>query len=152
MASLKKRGNTQAIQYHVGGKRKRIGLGDVAYQIAKEKLRQFESAPARGDDLPFPTRTPIADVATAYVEHIRQVKTPKSAQTDVYYLREAFGPICDAVKITSRRVTEANRKRPRKPGKDRRERVPVIEADCFESITTTDVAMFIRNLQLLLVD
>jgi integrase len=97
----------------------------------------------RGEDIPLPTRTPIAEVVTAYVEHIRSVKTPKSAQTDVYYLREAFGPICPALEITSRRITEACRKRPRKPGQDRRASVPTIEAPCLEAITTADVAAFI---------
>ena len=48
MACLKKRGNTYQIQYYVGGKQKRISIGQVPYQLAKEKLRQFESAQARG--------------------------------------------------------------------------------------------------------
>ena len=39
------------------------------------------------------TRTAIADVLTAYVSHIRTIKTAKSAQTDTYYLRDAFGPV-----------------------------------------------------------
>jgi hypothetical protein len=29
-----------------------------------------------------PTKTPIADILTAYVAHVRAVKTAKSAQTD----------------------------------------------------------------------
>jgi len=137
MASLKRRGEAFQIQYYAGGKQKRVGLGRIPYQLAKEKLRQFESARARGDDSPFPTRTPIAQVVAAYVEHIRHVKTPKSAQTDVYYLREAFGPICPALEITSRKVTEACRKRPRK-NTGKRRRVATIEASSFEAITTAD--------------
>jgi integrase len=144
MASLVKRNGTYYLQWYVGRKIRRRSLRTKTLQIAKEKLRQFESAQHRGIDDSLPTRTPISEVITAYVEHIRQVKTPKSAQTDIYYLREAFGPICDALQITSRRVTEASRKRPRKPGQDRRCRPPRIEADCFEAITTTDVATLIR--------
>ena len=44
---------------------------------------------------PLPSQTPIADVLTAYVKHIRATKTAKSAQTDIYYLRDAFGPVCE---------------------------------------------------------
>ena len=144
MASLKKRGNSFQIQYYVGKKQRRIGLGQVPLQIAKEKLRQFESARMRGDDIPLPTRTPIADVVTAYVEHIRAVKTPKSAQTDIYYLREVFGPICPALEITSRIVTDACKKRPR-PKTQRRQRVATVEASHFENITTADLATFIST-------
>ena len=80
MASLKKRGKSYQIQYYVAGKQRRISLGPIPYQIAKEKLRQFDSARLRGVDDPMPIRTAIADVVNAYVEHISHVKTPKSAQ------------------------------------------------------------------------
>lgn len=143
MASLLKRNGTYYLQWYAGKKIRRRSLRTSVHQIAKEKLRQFESARLRGDDVPLPTRTPIAAVITAYVEHIRGVKTAKSAQTDVNYLREAFGPICPALEITSRSVTEACRKRPRQPAQDRRARVPTIEAPYLEAITTADVAAFI---------
>lgn len=143
MASLVKRNGTYYLQWYVGKKIRGRTLRTSVHQIAKEKVRQFESAQLRGLDDPLPTRTPIPQIVSAYVEHIRHVKTPKSAQTDVYYLREAFGTVCPALQITSRRVTEACRKRPRKPGQDRRCRVATIEADCFEAITTADLATFI---------
>ena len=79
----------------------------------------------------------------AYVEHIRGVKTPKSAQTDIYYLREAFGAVCPALQITSRRPTEKTRRRPLRPDQDHRQRVPRIEAPYFEAITTPDVSTFV---------
>ena len=44
MASLKKRGNIYYEQYYVGGKKKRVSLETSSLQIAKEKLRQHESA------------------------------------------------------------------------------------------------------------
>jgi len=145
MASLKKRGKSFVIQYYVGGKQKRKTLGPIPLQIAKEQLRQFESAQLRGIDNPLPTQTPIAKVLDAYVEHIRHVKTPKSAQTDVYYLREMFGPICPAVQITSRRVTENCRKCPLRSKADRRCSVQRVEASCFEAISTAAVAGFISS-------
>ena len=95
--------------------------------------------------MPLPTKTPIADVLTAYVSHIRTVKTAKSAQTDVYYLRDVFGPVCDAVRVNSRKVSLKTKKRPPKEGQDRRRKAQTIEANCFEQITTADIAAFITG-------
>jgi hypothetical protein len=125
----------------VSGKAKRVSTGTESLQIAKEKLRQFESAQARGEDHPLPSRTPIESVVAAYVSHIRTVKTAKSAQTDIYYLRDAFGSICDALKITSRKLSAKTKKKPPKPGQDRRRKAAVIEANCFEQITTANIAL-----------
>jgi integrase len=147
MASLINRNGFFYIQYCVSGKALRVSTGTDSLQLAKEKLRQFESAKLRGQDNPLPTRTPIAEVVAKYVQHIRTRKTAKSAQTDVYYLREAFGPICDELVITSRRVTEASRKRHLQPGakQDLRRRAQVIEAACFEQIDTAHVSAFITG-------
>jgi hypothetical protein len=144
MASLKKRGETYYLQFYLAGqKQKRVNLHTDSFQIAKEKLRRFESAQAFGDDLPLPTRTPIAQVLEAYVQHIRNAKTAKSAQTDIYYLRTLFGPVTDALTVTSRKLSARVKKRPPKPGQDHRRRAPVIEAACFEEISTAQIATFI---------
>jgi hypothetical protein len=117
MASLKKRGQSYYLQFYVAGKtQRRINLETDSYQIAKDKLRQFESAQARGDDLPLATRTPPAKILTAYVEHIRTVKPAKSVQNDIYYLRDLFGPCCDALRITSRQISRQAKKRPPQAG------------------------------------
>jgi len=148
MASLVKRefqgSSVWYIQFYRAGKQKRIKASDN-FQIAKEKLRQFESAEARGEVQPLPTRTPVADIVTVYIKHIRSIKTAKSAQTDTYYLRDVFGPICDALRITSRKLNPNRMKRPPKPGQDRRFKSVVIEPTCFESITTADIATFISS-------
>jgi integrase len=145
MASLKKRGDVFYIQFYVGASQRRISTSTDNYQLAKEKLRQFESAQMRGDDNPLPTRTDISAVVTAYVNHMRTMKTAKSAQTDIYYLRDAFGPICEALQITSRKIGPASKKRPPKPGQDRRRRPLTIAAPCFEQIGTGDIAAFISG-------
>lgn len=147
MASLKQRGSTYYAQFYMGGKQRRVCLGTSAYQIAKEKLRQLESSLAREEGVGLPTRTPIPQVIEAYVSHIRTVKTPKSAQTDIYYLREAFGPVCSALEVTSRKLSPKARKRPLLPGavQDRRRRPQVIEAQCFEQVTTAQVVAFISG-------
>ncbi|MCE9590263.1 MAG: site-specific integrase [Planctomycetes bacterium] len=145
MASLIRRPDSPVyyIQFCVGQAVRRVSTGTDSLQIAKEKLRQFESGQARGEHNPLPTRTTISSVVAAYVTHIRTVKTAKSAQTDIYYLRDAFGPICEPLQITSRKVGPRSKKRPPKPGQDRRRRAVVIEAASFEQITTSDIAAFI---------
>lgn len=97
-----KRGPVYYIRCSIAGKKRKVSTGTDGLQVAKEKLRQFESAQAQGVDSPLPSKTPIASVLTAYVTHIRAIKTAKSAQTDIYYLRDAFGPV-----ITSSRSAYA---------------------------------------------
>lgn len=145
MAYLFKRGSIYYVKFYVAGKQKEKSLGTGVYQIAKEKQRLFESARARGESLPMPTRTPVAEIVTAYVAVIRTAKTAKSAQTDIYYLRDVFGLICDALRITSRKVSEKTRKRQLKDDVDRRHKAPVIEADCFEAITTAQIVEFVSG-------
>lgn len=146
MAGLYKRGKVYYAVYRVGRREKRVSLGTTSLQIAKEKKRKIESRLAHGEINPLPTKTPVEEIVTAYVDHIRTVKRPKSAQTDLYYLREAFGPICPALQVTSRRVSEKARKRRLKPGTDRRCKVPTIEANCFEQITTAQISEFISSI------
>ncbi len=143
MAFLHKRGPLYYLHDRIGGRLVRTSLKTDSLQLAKEKLRQYESAKLHDTDSPLPTRTPIADVLTAYVQHIRATKTAKSAQTDVYYLREMFGPCCEAVKINSRTPSDKARKRPRKDEGDKRKRDSIIEADCFEGIRTSQIVTFI---------
>src|SRR4051794_15135111 len=140
MASLKKRGSVFYIQYYSGARQHRVCTGTDSLQIAKEKLRQFESAQLRGDGNPLPTKTPLSEVLTAYAEHVRAVKTPKSAQTDIYYLREVFGPMVPALQVTSRRLSSETKKRPSLPGQDKRRRAKRIEVACMEQVTTADVS------------
>ncbi len=149
MASLIQRSDrpTYYIQHRVGGKLKRECTHTDVLQIAKQKLRDFENARASGDESSLPTRTPIGDILTNYVAYIRTRKTDKSAQTETYYLREAFGPVCDAVRITSRKISAHARKRPSNAGQDRRLQTPVIEANAFEQITTKQVADFISKIK-----
>src|SRR5579871_2566585 len=101
MASLIERkfksGSVWYIQYWEGRKQKRERAHE-SKRIAEQKLRDFETAQAQGDaGVALPTRTPIAEVLSGYIEHIRTAKTAKSAQTDIYYLRDVFGPVCEGL-------------------------------------------------------
>jgi hypothetical protein len=51
----------------------------------------------------------------------------------------------DAVRVTSRKISVKAKKRPPKPGQDRRRKAAVIGANCFEQITTADIASFISG-------
>ena len=137
MASLKKRGTTYYAQYYLGGEQKRVSLGTSSLQIAKEKIRQIESALARGTDIPLPTKTPIAEVVKAYVDYLHIVKTPRNAQRDIYYLRETFGQDIPALKLKNEKISEKGKKRPC------RKRPIIIQTNYFEQITTADIAQHI---------
>ncbi len=145
MASLKRLGKKYYAQYYVGNRQKRINLGTTSLQVAKEKLRQMESNLAQGEMVLLPTKTPLPEILNRYVEHIRTVKTAKSAQTDIYYIRQMFGPICSALEITSRKVSRKTLKKPPTPGQDGRFKLQTIEANCLEHITSADIAGFIST-------
>lgn len=136
MASLIKRGKVYYALYYIGGRQKRISLETSSLQIAKEKKRQLESALLRELELPFPTKTPIGTVVQAYVEHMQVVKSKRSVIRDTSYLREMFGPVCPALEVKNEKNSErARRNLPRTP----------IEANCFEQVTTADIASFIAD-------
>lgn len=137
MASLKKRGKTYYAQYYLGGEQKRVSLGTNSLQVAKEKIRQIESALARGTDIPLPTKTPIAEVVAAYCDYLHTVKTHRNAQRDIYYLRESFGPICPTLKLKNNKISEKGKKRPC------RKHPAYIQTNYFEQITTADIAQHI---------
>ncbi len=137
MACLKKRGKTYYAQYNLGGQQKRVSLHTSSLQIAKEKIRQIESAIARGTDIPLPTRTPVSQVVKAYVQYLNAVKTPRNVQRDIHYLRSTFGPICTELELKNAKISQKGIKRPSK------EYVAPIEVNFFEQITTADIAGFI---------
>jgi hypothetical protein len=77
MAWLSKRGSVYYIKYWFNGHTRKTSTGTNTYQIAKEKLRQFEGALARGgEESSLPTRTSIGDALTAYVQMSCRGNTP----------------------------------------------------------------------------
>jgi integrase len=145
VASLRKRNGVFYAQWYIGTKQKRVSLKTDSLQVAKERLRRIEDRLAQGAEDPLPSRTPIPEIVGAYVQHMRQRKTAKSAQTDVYYLRQMFGPCCPDLEITSRTVGPATAKRPPKPGTRPRDTAP-IEAACIEHVTTAQLSDFIARM------
>ncbi|MFA6132774.1 MAG: tyrosine-type recombinase/integrase [Phycisphaerae bacterium] len=149
MASLKKRKGrngdvTYYAQYYVGSKQRRVRLNAPNYQAAKEKLRQLESALAGDGDNPLPSRTPLANTLERYVRHARTTKAAKQAQGEIYILKRIFGPVCEALKNTSRRL-DCKPQRRKEEKVDLRRRPHVIERRFIEEISTADIATFIEQ-------
>ena len=138
-SSLKKRGKVFYLRFSENGVRKRVSLHTDSLQAAKELQRQFDSARAHGEDNLFPTKTPLAGAVAAYVAHMKVSRTRHGYTADLSYLRNAFGPVCDALKPKRR----CNRT-PRDNG-DMRRRHSAIEAVYLEQMTVAQVSDFIRE-------
>ena len=85
MASLKKRGKKYYASYYVNGKEQRKALDTENYQIAKQRLRNLDSAQSRGvlDDT-LPTRTKLTDIVSQYAAHIHSTKTRNGIKIDLW--------------------------------------------------------------------
>lgn len=139
MAGLIKRSSIYYAVYYVGKRQKRVSLETTSLQIAKEKLRQLESSLYRGSTEHFPTKTPIGDVVTDYIEDMKGRKTAKSVERDISYLRESFGPICPALELKNPRNSEMRKKGVAKGAPS------YLESACFEALTTADISTFIAG-------
>ncbi|MCC6694897.1 MAG: hypothetical protein IT365_04610 [Candidatus Hydrogenedentes bacterium] len=101
-SSLKRRGKVFYLRFSENATRKRISLHTNSRETAKELQRQFDSARARGEGNVFPTKTPLARAVTAYIAHMKVARTRHGYTADLSYLRNAFGPICEALKFKRR--------------------------------------------------
>lgn len=142
VASLLKRGGTFYIQWYEGKRKRRRSLGTDSRPIAKEELRQFESAQFRGDPSPLPTRTPVGEVVAAYIEHMKAHRPERSWRKDLTHLREAFGECCPALVLESDRARKC---RDQRYPTDRRRKLWPLAASHFEEITTAAVSEFIAE-------
>lgn len=137
MASLGTRNGSFYIQWYDGKKQRRRMLGTDSLQVAREKLRQFESAQFRGDDCALPTRTPVGDVVAAYIEHMKVSRPENSWRKDLGYLRDLFGECCGELTVGEGRARKCrDRRRP----DDRRRKLHPIGAVHLEAITTREIA------------
>jgi integrase len=128
MAGLLRRGKTYYACYYAGGEERRVSLRTTSLQIAKDKVRKIESALVRQEELPLSTRTPIADIVAEYVRHIQVHKTERAVRADVFYLREMFGPCCEALTPPRAGV----KKNPNR-----------LTANVLEDLATADVSRFL---------
>jgi len=139
VAGLKKRGKRYYEQYYSGKKRVVRALRTASLQIAKEKLRQHDSARFRGEEIVQPTKTPIGKVVGNFVKNLLAKKRDRNVKKDIYYLREAFGPVCEELKIKNEKISKNGKKRPAKKSPE------PIEATYFEWVRTADIAAMIAD-------
>lgn len=146
MAGLIKRGKKYYLVFLDGEKEKRVSLKTESLQIAKEKKRRFESRKLAGHASPLPTKTPLPDILDRYVDYITPRKSPKSVQSDVYYLRGMFGVVCRGLEVTSlKRKQVAVKKRVPKGSGDARKNMPRLEGKFLEEITTAQISEFVSE-------
>ena len=138
MASLRKRGRVYYASYYVGGREYRHSLETTSYQLAKERLRELETALGTGSPESLrPSKTPIADMVGDYVDHIQTIKTKASFKTDRWYLRSIFGTICPQLNYT--RPPGSKSKKPKAVAKS----TPRLHVAYVEEISTPFIAQFI---------
>ena len=83
-----------------GGKKRSISLRTDNLGVARSMLHQ-KLAVLREGGLQLPTRTPTGEILEKFVQHLRANGRLKSAQTDVYRLREFFGGVCPGLEANS---------------------------------------------------
>jgi hypothetical protein len=78
MASLKKRGKRYYEQGYNGRKKVVKALGTSSLQIAKEKLRQHESARFRGEEIAIPAKRASLSISFGcfHHHHLRPITAP----------------------------------------------------------------------------
>lgn len=135
MASLLKRGNVYSAKYRLGKKQCMVCLHTRSRPMAMEKLRKIESGLATGGDLPLPSKTPLAEVLTAYIAHTRAEKTKNTVKCELFYLRDMFGPVCPELDVPQ--LKDKRKKQSRKTASG------YIEAGYIESISTAQIVAFI---------
>jgi len=138
-SSIKKRGKVFYLRFSENGARRRISLDTDSLEVARERQRQFDSARARGERNIFPTKTSLASAVAAYAAHMRASRTRHGYVADLSYLRNAFGPICEAL------IPRRRRNRKPKEDVDTRCRESVIQAACLEDITAVQLSDFVRE-------
>lgn len=141
MASLKKRGTTYYAQYYVGEKQVRRCLHTSSLQVAKDQLRKLESSLYRGEVIAGPTKTPTVQVVAAYVDHICATKTAHSIRSDLWYLSDLFGPVCEGLQKTgvAKKTRRGSGRSKRKPERLR------IQSAFFEHITVGEISELIER-------
>jgi len=142
MASLIKRSSMYHVQWYEGKTKRRRSLKTDSLQIAKEKLRRFESAQFNGVECPLPTRTPFGVIIAAYIEHMKAHRPERSWRRDLSYLRESFGQCCDELELST---TRAKRCRALRCPDDKRKKLWPLQANCIEEITTSAISDFIAE-------
>jgi len=141
MAGLYRRGTTYYALYYIGQKKHRRSLETDNLKIARARLSELETELNSGNDTPFPSKTAIPDVLESFVAYMRSRRSASSVNRDLSPLRIMFGPVCESLKVKNPKIVEKIELRSRNKGlKKSGQKVPPIEAGCFEAITTKNLS------------
>lgn len=91
---------------------KEVNLVITSLQIAKERIRQIESAQLRQEDIPLPTKTPLSEIIEKYLFHLKARTSERNVPKVATYLRATFGPVCKTLKIKNDKIAHKAVKRP----------------------------------------
>jgi len=114
MAALYKRGRLWWVKFRHRGKLIRQSTQTANRQLARERGRLLEASVKDGRFALAAacTQTPLGELLEQFCEHLRATRTAKSAQNELYYLRQLFGPMCPALQVNSRKpLPDAERRR-----------------------------------------
>ena len=125
MAGLFKRNGIYYAKFYAGRNPTRVSLKTDDPRLAKAKLSRIEMALAQGNDSPLPSKTPIEQAITAYVEHMAASKSPRSALRDTRLLRQVFGPICSALDTNRRQEGQEGPQEPQAPRRKKDDVSPI---------------------------
>jgi integrase len=112
VASIYKRGRIWWVKFHHRGDTIRKSLKTSNHQLARERARFLETSIKDGSFTVAAacTRTPLDEALEDFCTYLRTTRTRKSAQTDIYYMRQLFGPACPAMLVNSRKpISDAER-------------------------------------------
>ena len=145
MPALYKRGQIWWVKFYHRGQVIRRSTKTSNRQLARERGRLLESSIKDGNFTVAAscTQTRLSDALGEFCMHLRSTRTAKAAQTEVYRLRQLFGPACPALQVNARKpIAEAERKRrlaamkpsDLRPGRDH------LRPAFVEDLTTADVS------------
>ncbi len=144
MAYLYRNGTNYHVQIFAGGRRRRFSLKTDNYGIARDKVRKLEAELINGD-LERPTRTPTGEILSRFAQYLANQARPgsSSVQTDLYRLREFFGPVCPELEHNPRVRNTVHRKGGRSRQTASRRYQFSVPVNHVEEVTTQMIADFL---------
>jgi integrase/predicted DNA-binding protein len=144
MASIYKRGKVWWVHYHVAGKSVCRSLKTTSQRVAEDKKKRLDGLEIT-DQLGRPSATQIEPFLQAFCEYLLATQTRKGAKNDLSYLRQFFGPACQALEFGSRvpkKFRDGVRELPKVPDKLSKIHVPVTR---LEQVSCEMVSAFIQE-------
>ena len=144
MASIYKRGKVWWIHYHVAGKSVCRSLNTTKQRVAEDKKKRLEGLQVT-DQLVKPSSIKIVPFLQAFCEFLLATQTRKGAKNDLSYLRQFFGPACQALEFGSRvpqKYRNAKREMPKVVDKLSKIHVPVSQ---LEQVSCEMISCFIQD-------